>query len=107
MKTLPDLKAGSLRARWLDSGREPQCPPNPDFPNGKPVDCRGGTPAVWDQDKETIPSCAIDLTHPTPRCGLWYVACDLCGFSAVVTTAGRPDDPSLVIFPCKIEARKQ
>jgi hypothetical protein len=32
----------NLQIRWLDRGREPKCPPNPLYPNGKPIDCTGG-----------------------------------------------------------------
>jgi len=82
--------AGNLTAKFVGDGRQPKCPPNPAYPNGIPVDASMGAPG-----------CSIELTHPTPECGLWYVHCHRCGTNAVVTSAARPDDPCSVKLPCK------
>ncbi|WP_445222201.1 hypothetical protein ACKWRH_21335 [Bradyrhizobium sp. Pa8] len=77
---------------WVDHGREPQCAPNPNFPNGVDVDLR--------RDKEQ-PGCSADLPYPAKRCGHHLVQCDVCGYSVAITTAGRPDDPRRITLPCK------
>jgi C4-type Zn-finger protein len=43
-----------------------------------------------------------ELPYPAKRCGLFLVICDKCGYSAAITTAGRPDDPRKVTLPCKL-----
>lgn len=82
----------TLTYRWVDLNREPTQPPNPAYPNGKPIDARfndGGS------------SCTVELPHPTPRCGLYMVACDQCRLTISITTAGRPDDPSSLTVSCQ------
>jgi hypothetical protein len=74
---------------WIDRGRDPQCAPDPAFPDGKDIDASHGRP-----------SCKADLPCPAPRCGLYYVECLKCGANAMITTAGRPDDPRSVKLPC-------
>jgi hypothetical protein len=90
--------AGSFKIDWIDRGREPQCPPNPAYPNG--VDLDGAL-------KLGVPTCKTDLPYPAKRCGLYYVECRLCGCNALITTAGRPDDPRSVVMPCKLQGGKQ
>jgi len=75
---------------WIDQGREPKEAPNPDFPLG--IDIPTPTP-----ERE---SCFVELPYPAKRCGLYIVQCSECGFSAAITTAGRPDDPRSVRLPC-------
>jgi hypothetical protein len=82
----------NLQVKWIDRGREPKCPPNPAYPKGKPIDCTGGAEHF----------CQTDLPCPAKRCGLWYVECEACGANALITTAGRPDDPCSVKLPCKV-----
>ena len=75
------------------SGRgKARCAPNPDFPEGKPVDCSEGKVA-----------CAVELPYPAPECGVWIVRCKACGMSVGITAAGRLDDPKMVKMPCKEE----
>ena len=69
----------------------PQCPPNPDYPNG--VDVQEAAPGV--------PSCRADLPYPAPERLVWQVRCRRCGFSLAITAAGRLDDPRSVTVPCK------
>ena len=75
---------------WRDSGREPRCEPNPEFPNG--IDVVIGNPID--------PSCGVTLPYPARRCGYYIVECRACGLRIAITTAGRPDDPRSVRFPC-------
>jgi hypothetical protein len=75
---------------WIDSYREPLCPADPNFPNGKDVRCpdfKG-------------PKCLVQLPYPARRIGLYTIKCNECGTSVAATTAGRPDDPKSVEFPC-------
>jgi hypothetical protein len=58
------------------------------------VDLRGDQPG---------PYCRVPLIYPAPRVGHWRVSCT-CGYSAIVTAAGRRDDPSLALIPCKAPA---
>lgn len=86
---------GTFRIEWVDHGREPQCPPNPDHPSGIDVDTSGGAP-----------SCSTTLPYPAKRCGYFVVECRVCGYRAAVTTAGRPDDPRSVTVACPIKSRR-
>lgn len=76
---------------WVDSGREPQCPPNPAFPNGVVSDISGGAENT----------CDVSLPYPAKRCGQYVIKCGCCKSLTIVTTAGRPDDPKLVRLGCK------
>src|SRR5262245_5527648 len=80
---------------WFDHGREPQCEPNPAYPDGIDLDAR--TP-----EEKRKPACKVDLPYPAKRCGLYLVVCERCHTSAGITTAGRPDDPRSVMIPCKL-----
>jgi hypothetical protein len=86
-----------FEVRWRDAGREPQCPPNPAYPDGIDVDGSGGAAVT----------CTVVLPCPAKRCGAWEVRCQICGYSALVSTAGRPDDPRSVRLPCKIAGTRQ
>jgi hypothetical protein len=92
------MKDGDFMISWIDRHREPQCAPDPAYPNGVDADCSGGAE----------PSCFAPLTsfYPTPRCGYLYVECRVCGTNAIITTAGRPDDPRSVKLACKARAGK-
>lgn len=79
-----------MRVTFLDSGREPQCPPNPAYPKGTNLDMSEGAANV----------CLQPLPYPAPRCGLMVVACDACGLRVAITVAGRPDDPRSVKLKC-------
>jgi hypothetical protein len=82
--------ADQFSIEWHDSGREPKCAPNPDYPNG--IDLGGA--------KDGVPSCRVDLPYPAKRCGYYVVRCGICCLSVGITTAGRPDDPRSAILPC-------
>ena len=80
-----------MRIDWIDNKREPQCPPNPDFPLGIDVDASGGS-------RKT---CTVSLPYPAKRCGAYVVTCEKCGQSVAATTAGRPDDPRSIKIACQ------
>lgn len=79
------------QVKWLDAGREPQCPPNPNYPNGIDVDISLGAKNA----------CDVTLPYPAKRCGQYVVKCDRCKSVSIITTAGRPDDPKSVRLACK------
>ena len=81
-----------IKITWFDHQREPQCDPNPAHPNGIDVDLRAG------KDR----GCVTELPYPAPRCGVYLVICEKCGYSVAITTAGRPDDPRKITLPCKL-----
>lgn len=87
-------KSKQFHVEWRDSGREPQCRPDPKYPNGIDVDVSGGA----------VNSCIYELPYPAKRCGVYIVTCKLCGFRGGCTTAGRPDDPRSIEVPCKMLA---
>jgi hypothetical protein len=78
---------------WQDRGREPQCPPNPAYPNGKPL-------RLTDIVKARVKHCKVDVPYPAKRCGLYVIECQKCGLRVGVTTAGRPDDPTYIELAC-------
>lgn len=76
--------------KWIDHGREPQAPTNPQYPDGVAID--------MSQGKEC---CTVELPYPAKRCGYYAVRCTECWTSVAITTAGRPDDPSSVKMKCR------
>lgn len=80
----------ALHPLWLDSGREPQCPPDPAYPEGIDIDLSAGR----------SPTCETALGYPARRCGLYVVICRTCSLRVSVTTAGRPDDPRSLKVAC-------
>jgi hypothetical protein len=84
---------------WIDNFREPQCAPDPDYPNGVDI------PSPFGDEK---PACKTMLPYPAQRCGYYLVVCETCKSNALITTAGRPDDPRSATIPCRSEgATKQ
>ena len=81
----------NFRIRWHDSGREPQCAPNPQYPTGIDLDMSNGA----------VARCKTTVPYPARRCGYYTLVCRQCKIAVAVTTAGRPDDPRSVIVPCK------
>jgi hypothetical protein len=77
---------------WIDDGREPKNPPDPAYPDGIDLDVTRGRLAY----------CETALAHPTPRCGKYLIKCRTCGFTTLITTAGRADDPRSIKIPCKL-----
>lgn len=76
---------------WIDHHREPQCAPNPEYPDGIDVTAPEGI----------APVCTVALPYPAKRCGMYVVKCKMCGCRVIITTAGRPDDPRSVQIPCR------
>ena len=74
---------------WIDSGAEPECAPDPNYPNGRDLAPEG-----------LVLGCKVKLRYPAKRCGKYLVRCTKCGCTTVVTTAGRPDDPRSVVAEC-------
>jgi hypothetical protein len=83
------------RVKWVDRYRYPKGQPNPDYPNGIDIDSAKGARKA----------CLVDLPYPAARCGYYMVTCDSCGYHAVITTAGRADDPKSVRLPCRPEKK--
>ena len=82
----------SISVKWIDRFREPTQAPDPKYPNGIDINL------VAKGDRK---SCRTELPYPAKRCGHYLLECDQCGYRAVITTAGRPDDPKSVRLPCK------
>lgn len=85
------MSESAFKIEWIDAGREPQCAPNPDYPDGIDVDYSGGAKSA----------CTVKIDYPAKRCGHYTIKCQRCGSSLVCSTAGRPDDPRSVKLPCK------
>jgi hypothetical protein len=88
------MDTDSFKVEWIDGHREAQFPPNPAYPNGVDLDVA---------PRPGVPTCHIDLPYPAKRCGLYHVECAICGSNAMITTAGRSDDPRSVRIPCRLE----
>ena len=83
-----------IEKTFIASGRgKAQCASDPDYPNGKDIDCTGGRQ----------PSCKVDLPYPAPECGHFLVTCEACQLRVVITAAGRPDDPKSITIPCQTQ----
>jgi len=76
---------------WMDAGRVAKSPPDPRFPNGVTADLTLGARLA----------CQVNLPYPAPRVGKWLVQCKECGLTAMITAAGRPDDPRTARLACK------
>lgn len=83
----------TLSVKWLDRGRDPQCAPDPAYPDGKDVDVSDGAAVT----------CETALPYPAKRVGIFIVECPTCGYRAAITTAGRPDDPRSAKIPCQAQ----
>ena len=79
-----------MKVEWIDSGREPQCPPDPAYPHGRDIALPNG-----------IKKCRTELPYPAKRCGYYLITCPVCRATAMLTTAGRTDDPRSVELPCR------
>ncbi len=79
----------NLTVHWIDRERYAQVKADPTYPNGIDLDFSQGDSGCWTK-----------LPYPTPRCGLFHIECHKCGSDALVTTAGRRDDPRSVKLKC-------
>lgn len=80
----------TLKVTWGGSGAPPTCPPNPEYPQGKPIDFTKGE----------AKHCTVDLPWPAKGIGHYVIECPKCGIRVACTTAGRADDPSSARVPC-------
>jgi hypothetical protein len=81
----------NLKVTWVDRGFEPTCKADPNFPDGMDLDLSQGKSRA----------CVTELPYPAKRCGYFVINCTDCGLQAVVTTAGRRDDPRSVLVACR------
>lgn len=81
-----------FQIEWLDAEREPKCKPNPAYPEGVDLDVSNGA----------AKTCTTPLPYPAKRIGAYVITCEVCGYRAGCTTAGRPDDPRSITIPCRI-----
>jgi hypothetical protein len=85
------MSGGRFSVEWHKREGSAQQPPNPAFPKGMFVDGAA----------EGVPACIVDLPYPAPGLGLHVARCLICGYTAAITAAGRPDDPVRARLPCK------
>jgi phage FluMu protein Com len=79
-----------FRVTWVDRYQEPQCKPDPRYPDGVDLDISGGK----------SPNCSTDLPYPAKGIGHFEIKCLNCKQVVGVTTAGRPDDPRSIKIAC-------
>lgn len=83
-------RLGDFGIRWHSHDRKAQCPPNPQYPNGKTIVAHGIEEKV----------CVTTLPYPAAECGLHMIHCNRCGQRVAITAAGRPDDPIVLELGC-------
>ena len=76
---------------WKSKNRPPQCPPDPNFPEGK---------SLMHFNPEDL-HCKVPLPYPAECCGTWIATCQKCGLRVAATAAGRPDDPRSLTVTCR------
>lgn len=84
------------RVKWIDAGREPQCAPNPAYPDGIDLDASDGA----------LSACTVALPYPAKRCGRYEIKCRACGATVACTTAGRVDDPRSIKIACRDQSKR-
>jgi len=84
----------TIDVRFNDSDRTATQPANPEYPNGMDI-------VLAETVIQKI--CSRNLPYPAPRCGTYSVVCRECGFTALVTVAGRADDPRSITMACKVK----
>lgn len=77
--------------QWHDLETKSENPANPTYPNGIAIDAANGA----------ILTCVVRFEYPAKGCGQYMVGCRICGATAIVTTAGRADDPTSIRLPCR------
>ena len=86
------MREPDFSIEWIDAGKEPSCAPDPRFPDGIDLNVAGASTM----------HCTTALPYPARRIGVYLVVCRRCGKRAMITTAGRPDDPRSVRIACKV-----
>jgi hypothetical protein len=89
----------SITVVFLDSERISDAKPDPQWPNGKPVNLAEGVCM--------IETCTRNLPHPAPRCGSYFITCETCGFTGVIVVHGLADDPNMITMPCRRKSGKK
>jgi hypothetical protein len=84
----------TIKVTFIDRGRKATRPADPKYPRGFDLDLAAGFPPFQ-------ACCRVDLPYPARSVGLYALSCGDCGFHAIVTAAGRADDPRSVRLPCK------
>ena len=82
----------TIDVHFIDSGREPKEKPDPRYPDGMDVSLAQNV---------IQKTCCRNIPYPAPRCGQYLIKCRTCGFTGLITVAGRPDDPRTIVLPCK------
>ncbi len=82
----------TFKVTWIDFNTKAKCAPNPEYPNGIAIDASNGANK----------SCSIKLPYPAKGCGQHKITCNKCKQTALVTAAGRPDDPTSVKLACRL-----
>lgn len=82
----------TIDVQFISAGRNATEKPDPKFPDGMTVNLAPHALAR---------TCTRNLPYPAPHCGQYAIKCRSCGLTAIVTVAGRPDDPKIVTLPCK------
>lgn len=88
---------GQFILHWHDLETEATQLANPDFLNGMNIDASEGA----------LLSCFLKLPYPAPRVGQFHIGCKACGLTALVTTAGRLDDPVSIRLKCRDKEIKE
>lgn len=85
----------TIDVKFNDSGRSPTQPADPKYPKGQDINLAANA---------IQKVCCRNLPYPAPRCGTYSIVCRACHFTALVTVAGRADDPRTITLPCKARA---
>lgn len=82
----------TIDVKFNDSGRKATQLANPKYPNGQDVSVA---------ENVLQKTCCRNLPYPAPGVGTYSVICRKCHFTALVSVAGRADDPRTITLPCK------
>lgn len=82
----------TIDVQFISAGRTATEKPDPRYPDGMPVNLAPHALAK---------TCTRNLPYPAPHCGQYLVKCRTCGFTGLITVAGRADDPNIVTLPCR------
>jgi len=79
-----------FKLKFIKTADRATNPADPAYPKGMTIDQTAGR----------RPACRVQLPYPAECPGVFVLTCEACDFRAVITTAGRADDPRSVLFPC-------
>jgi hypothetical protein len=69
--------------------QQASCPADPRHPAGVDLDVSRG-----------YANCLVKIPYPAECVGTWKISCLKCGQQAIVTAAGRTDDPRSIKLAC-------